>query len=316
MDPAKHYKDYYYILGVPPDATSSEIREAYQNLYDKYGPHVSIGSQDPEMLLRTFKDISEAFELLMDPQRRKEYDENSKLLHKKSDLRSLWKDRIQAAVESKGQAKEENRGLSLAPEIDIVVEVSLKEAIKGTKRGVEVKEPKPCAECQGLRPINRMQCPNCRGLGYSTIERTEEIELPAGLYDKMQLRYNGLGKYDLQTGRRGDLLVNVALTPHPILSVLERDVTCTIPVTFYEAVLGAEIDIPTITGKVVMKIQPLTQSGRVYRLKGMGLAGADQLVTIEVLVPKQLTNEQMDLVRKMKSLSNEPNPRESLYNKT
>jgi DnaJ-class molecular chaperone len=91
-----------------------------------------------------------------------------------------------------------------------------------------------------------------------------------------------------------------------------RDITCTVPVTFLEAILGGEIQVPTPTGKVIMKIQPLTQSGRVYRLKGMGLAGADLLATMEVVVPKQITAEEVELFRKLHAISSLKNPREEI----
>jgi DnaJ-class molecular chaperone len=97
--------------------------------------------------------------------------------------------------------------------------------------------------------------------------------------------------------------------------MIGRDITCTVPVTFLEAILGGEIEVPTATGKVVMKIQPLTQSGKVYRLKGMGLAGADLLATIEVVVPKQISAEEVELFRKLQAMSTYPNPRVELLAK-
>ena len=91
-----------------------------------------------------------------------------------------------------------------------------------------------------------------------------------------------------------------------------KNITCTLPVSLYEAVLGAEIEIPTATGKVVMKLQPLTQPGRVYRLKGLGIADGDQLVTVEVNMPQTLTKEQVQLFQKIKEASNDANPRGAL----
>src|SRR5438128_292695 len=90
MDAKPYFKDYYYVLGVSQDATSEEIQEAYHDLYEKYGPHVSVSGQDPDMLLRTFKDISEAYEMLMDPARRREYNVKNDHHFQKGDLRALW----------------------------------------------------------------------------------------------------------------------------------------------------------------------------------------------------------------------------------
>jgi DnaJ-class molecular chaperone len=302
-------KDYYYILGVRPDATSEEISEAYHDLYEKFGPHVSVQGMDTDILIKTYKDISDAYEVLMDPKQRRDYDKSSSnSRNSSSDLRALW-------TKHSTQSDPDRQPKMQAMAIEMEVEVNLKEAIKGTHRQVKISDPKPCPECSGQKPVNKMQCQNCRGLGYFNAERTEEIDLPAGLYDNMDVRIAERGRFDLRAGRNGDLIVKIRLKQHPFLSVLGRDVTCTVPVTIYEAMLGSEIDVPSATGRVVMKIQPLTQSGRVYRLKGLGLAGADQLVTTEVVIPQQLSGEEVALYRRLKELSKEPNPRDAIFSK-
>lgn len=302
------FKDYYYILGVSPEATGEEIQEAYHDLYEKYGPHVSVSGQDPEMLLKTFKDISEAYETLMDPAKRKKYDDQNKNHIHKGDLRALW-GKI-AGVPTREAAKREQKA---APDTEIEITVTLREAMKGSRKQIRLEEPKPCEDCSGLKPVQRLQCPNCRGLGYTTAERIEEVELPSGLYGGQEIRRPGLGKFDLPAGKNGDMVLTIKLANHPLLGVLGRDITVSVPITIYEAVLGAEIEVPTATGKVIMKVQPRTQSGRVYRLKGLGLAGADQLVTVEVQTPQNLSEEELDHYRKLKELSRDPNPRESLF---
>jgi DnaJ-class molecular chaperone len=312
MEAKPHFKDYYYQLGVSKDATSEEIQEAYHDLYEKYGPHVSVSGQDPEMLLKAFRDISEAYEVLMDPAKRREYDtKNEHHFGQKGDLRALWG---KFAGGNSAQIKPDPK-TKPASDMEIEIECTLKEAMKGTRKVVRIEEPKPCDDCTGLKPVQRLQCPNCRGLGYTTSERTEELDLPAGLYDKLQIRRPDLGKFDLNANRHGDLVMTIKLKQHPYLNVLGRDICCTVPVSIYEAVLGGEIEVPTATGKVIMKIQPRTQAGRVYRLKGLGLAGADELVTVEVVTPQQLSDEEVGLFRRLKEMSKDPNPRESLYTK-
>ncbi len=301
------YKDYYYILGVSQDATTQEIQEAYNDLYQKYGPHVTLGGLDPDSQIKAFRDLSEAYEVLMDPEKRREYDKNCAPHLQKGDLRALWTKFTGVG----GGPKEEKK--PKAVDTDQEIEVTLKEAVKGCTRQVRLEEPKPCDSCQGLKPVQRMQCPNCRGLGYTMSERIEEVELPAGLYEKAEVRKPALGKYDLQANARGDLILRVKLRPHQFLGVLGRDITLTVPVTVYEAVLGAEIEVPTATGKVIMKIQPLTQPGRVYRLKGLGLGGADQLVTVEVVLPQRLSDEEKRLFMRLQELSGNANPREAMF---
>ena len=102
---------------------------------------------------------------------------------------------------------------------------------------------------------------------------------------------------------------------HPVLTVHGRDIECIVPVTIYEAMLGAEIEVPTATGKVAMKIQPLTQQGRTYRLKGLGLSGADMRVVIDVVIPKKLTGGEVKLYRKLQQLSEEENPRKKMFDR-
>jgi DnaJ-class molecular chaperone len=108
-------------------------------------------------------------------------------------------------------------------------------------------------------------------------------------------------------------VIKIKLRHHAVLGVLGRDITVNVPVTLYEAMLGAEIEVPTATGRVVMQIKPLTQPGRVYRLKGLGLGGADQLITIDVIIPDKITAEEVELFQKLRKMSKEPNPREALF---
>ncbi len=326
-------KDYYYILGVRPDATTEEITEAYHDLHDKFGPHVNLQGHDPDLMIKTFKDISDAYEVLTDPQKRKEYDRASvDKRQSASELRALLVRRTPAPAPAPAPAQNLSSGPSpktsftnipaipdaernskiqpLALEMEI--EVTLREAIKGASKELVITDPTPC-ECFSQRTGSKMQCQRCGGMGYTKLDRKQLVDLPAGMFDNMEVRLPDQGRFDLRVGRNGDLIARIKLKPHPLLRVLGRDVTITIPVTIYEAVLGSEIEVPCATGKVVMKIQPLTQSGRVYRLKGLGLAGADQLVTIEVVIPQVLDAEEVQLYRKLKQLSREPNPRESLF---
>ncbi len=305
---SKAFKDYYYTLGISSDATPQEIQGAYNDLYEKYGPHISVSGMDPEMLLKAYKDISEAYEVLMDPEKRKEYDKHCSPHMQKVDLRALW-------TKFSGMQKKKEDKKVKAVDTEIEVEVTLREAVKGCKKPASLQEPKVCDSCAGLKPVQRMQCPNCRGLGYSVAERVQDLDLPSGMFDKMVIRQPELGKFDLAAGSRGDLVIRIKLRQHPLFNVLGRDITCTVPVTIYEAVLGAEVEVPTATGKVIMRVQPKTQTGQVYRLKGLGLAGADQLVTVEIVTPQQLSDDELAMYRRLKELSRDPNPRESLYSK-
>lgn len=311
-------KDFYYILGVSPNASTEQVHEAYSELNDKVGPYSDAANSDPETQQRTWRDIRTAYETLSEPSKRREYDKNSSVFRQTTDVRALWTKVTSGVQNVVSQTQtQELKGASgkIQPQsLEMELDVSLKEAVKGCRRQITIQDPKACEECINLKPVNRMQCQTCRGVGYFTVERTLDIELPRGLYDELEIRKTGQGKWDMRATTYGDLILKIKLAKHPVLSVLGRDIAVNVPITLYEAMLGAEIEIPTATGRVVMKIQPLTQPGRVYRLKGLGLAGADQLVTIDVLIPQQLTSEEVVLFRKLKDLAKENhNPRESLF---
>jgi curved DNA-binding protein len=201
---------------------------------------------------------------------------------------------------------------ALPTEVD--ADISLKEALRGATCTITINDPVACAECAKLKPINRMQCQNCKGVTYVFVDRKVEITLPPGLVPGQEIRFPELGRYNLTSGKNSELVVKINIVDHPILKVDGKNLTCTVPVSLYEAVLGTEIEVPTATGKVLMKLQPLTSPGKVYRLRGLGLAGGDQLVTIEVTMPQKLTKEQSQLFYKIKALSEDiipGNPSES-----
>jgi DnaJ-class molecular chaperone len=322
-------KDFYYILGVPHNATTEEIAESYHELHAKFGPN-SGTEMDEELQARTIRDLKAAYETLSDPARRRDYDKNSSTFRQTSDVRALWS-KVTSGVQQVVQSREQAQTLELkggaggrmsqtqsggkiqALPTEMEIDVTLKEAAKGTHRQITITDPKACTECADMKPVNRMQCTSCRGVGYFNVDRRIDLDLPKGLYDDMEMRHTGLGKWDIRANANGDLVLKIKLRKHPVLGVLGRDITINVPVTLYEAMLGAEIEVPTATGKVVMKIQPLTQPGRVYRLKGLGLAGADQLITIEVIIPEKITAEEVQLFQKLKAGSKEPNPRDSLF---
>ncbi|MBU6452558.1 MAG: DnaJ domain-containing protein [Cyanobacteria bacterium REEB67] len=321
-------KDFYYILGVPPNATTEEITEAYHELHAKFGPN-SGTEMDEQLQARTIRDLRAAYETLSDPARRRDYDKNSATFRQTSDVRALWSkvtSGVQQVVQSREQAQtlelkggaggrmqQQPTGKIQAQPLEMEIDVSLKEAVKGCHRQLTVSDPKACEECSNLKPVERMKCTHCRGVGYFTVERHVELDLPKGLYDDLEIRRSGQGKWDIRANAYGDLVIKVKVRKHPVLGVLGRDITLNVPVTLYEAMLGAEIEVPTATGRGVMKIQPLTQPGRVYRLKGLGLAGADQLITIDVIIPAKITAEEVHLFQKLKEMSKEPNPREALF---
>ena len=141
--PTKTHKDYYYILGVRPNATTQEIIDGYNELYEKFGPHIAAQSVDTEVQLRAFKDITDAYEVLMNPAKRKEYDKNSDVSRQTSDVRALWGKVTKNAKSTAEAAKPKTVAEEVhiqAQSLEMEMEISLKEAVKGTKKSIIITE--------------------------------------------------------------------------------------------------------------------------------------------------------------------------------
>jgi molecular chaperone DnaJ len=152
----------------------------------------------------------------------------------------------------------------------------------------------PCRDCRGRGRIVDDPCPDCRGSGVTTRERTLTVRIPAGVSDGQRIRLKGRGEPGEAGGPAGDLFVAVHVTPHPVFRRKGDHLTLTVPVTFTEAALGAEITVPTLDGTVTLKVPAGTSSGRTFRVKGRGVVrptgkAGDLLVTVEVAVPKTLS---------------------------
>jgi molecular chaperone DnaJ len=147
----------------------------------------------------------------------------------------------------------------------------------------------PCRDCRGRGRIVDDPCPDCRGTGTATRERTLTVKIPAGVADGQRVRIAGRGSPGEQGGPAGDLFVVVHVTPHRVFGRRGDHLTLTLPVTFAEAALGAEVPVPTLDGSVTLRIAPGTPSGKTFRVKGRGARGGDLLVTVEVVVPQRLS---------------------------
>ena len=147
----------------------------------------------------------------------------------------------------------------------------------------------PCRDCLGNGRVVDTPCPDCRGSGTTTRERTLTVRIPAGVQDGQRIRLAGRGSPGERGGPAGDLYVLVHVTPHRVFGRKGDHLTLTVPVTFAEAALGAEVTVPTLDGSVRLRVPPGTPSGKTFRVKGRGAPGGDLLVTVEVMVPQKLS---------------------------
>ena len=167
-----------------------------------------------------------------------------------------------------------------------------------------------CPACRGRGTVVKNSCPSCNGQGRLLKEVTREISIPAGIDAGMQMCLRGEGEAGLNGGPRGDLFVDVDVKKHPLFLREGQDIMYRLPITFGQAALGAEIEIPTLRGPESLKIKPGTQPGEVNRLRGLGMPDprggngrtGDLLVEIQVEVPRRLSTEQEELLRKLSEL--------------
>ena len=166
-----------------------------------------------------------------------------------------------------------------------------------------------CPQCGGRGMVVESPCPTCRGSGTENRPRQVKVRIPAGVDDGQRIRVKSRGGPGRNTAPPGDLWVTVRVAPHDVFGRKGRNLTLTVPVTFAEAALGAEVTVPTLDGTVVLRVPAGTRSGRTFRVKGRGVAdekgAGDLLVTVEVAVPTKLSPAQREAIEALAVASTE-----------
>ncbi len=339
-------RDYYEVLGVPRTATPDELKKSYRKLALQF--HPDRNPDDPEAEEK-FKEASEAYAVLSEPDKRRRYDQFG---HQgvggaaggfgpdMQGFGDLFNDLFGDLFGARAGGRRSGRGqrgadLRYTHEIDLADVLTGEEASlelprmlrcetcagSGAKPGTRPERcarcggsgqavfqqglfriSRPCETCRGEGSVVREPCAKCRGSGRLEGMKTLKVRVPPGVEDGMRLRVAGEGEAGIAGGPAGDLYVVIAVREHPLFSREGTDLLCEVPVPFSQAVLGAEIEVPTLEGKVKLKIPEGTQSGKTFRLRGKGLpsvgsaARGDQLVRIFVEVPTRLTKKQRELL--------------------
>ncbi|MBW3576040.1 MAG: DnaJ domain-containing protein [Actinobacteria bacterium] len=287
-------KDHYEVLGVAEEASHEEIQRAYRRLARRHHPDANPGDAGAE---ERFKEISAAYEVLSDPVKRREYDQVRRSGHAAGgfdsgagtfrvtvddlgdlggfgdlgDLGDLLGDLFGGRRPASGR-----QGHDLEARLDL----SFEDAVFGVTTEVQARDT-------------------------AGSTRSVRVRVPAGVEDGQRIRVAGLGGPGLDDGPPGDLYVTVRVAPHALFGRSGRDLTLTLPVTYPEAALGAEVKVPTLDGEpVTVRIPPGTPTGRTLRVRGRGVPRpgghrGDLLVTIEVAVPQRLTSQQRAAVEAM-----------------
>jgi curved DNA-binding protein len=295
------YRDYYEALGVPRDASSEDIRRAYRKLAREYHPDVN---KEPDAEDR-FKEISEAYEVLRDPEKRERYDR----------LGANWK----AGEDVSGAAGFGGFGHGGGFE-DVRVDFgtggfgggdfsdffdSFFSGSRGRRRtaGFDGFSTRGSDQEATLElSLEEAAAGGTRRMSLAD-GRSYEVKIPAGVRDGQLIRLSGEGGEGVGGGPAGDLLLRVRIKPHPRFKVRDRDLYVTLPLTPWEAALGASIEVPTLTGTTQVKVPPGSSSGRRLRLRGQGLPGGDLYATVSIKVPKQLSKRERDLFEELAKVS-------------
>jgi curved DNA-binding protein len=302
------YKDYYKIMGVGREASADEIKRAYRKLARKYHPDVS---KEPNAEER-FKEIGEAYEVLRDPEKRAAYDglgarkpgedfqpppgwDFDRDTGPTAGAHSDFFENLFGGLG--GRAEFRSRGFDTAA----VVEVTLEEAFRGTERLLSVQ--RLGADEQGRpRPFTQQL----------------NVKIPAGVIDGQQIRVAAQGQASARGGPPGDLFLQVRVLPHRWFRAEGRDVWLDLPVAPWEVALGETVRVPTLGGRVDLKLPKGSQTDRQLRLKGRGLPGSppgDQFVVLKVMAPAANTAAAEALYRQM-AAEMATNPRQAMEGST
>lgn len=302
------FKDYYQTLGVSKDAKEDDIKRAYRKLARKYHPDVSKEKNAEDK----FKEVQEAYEVLKDPKKRTAYDQLGSQWRSGENFRPPpnWQDYAnfdpsqfegadlggfsdffssifggggarQAGSSRMHQRARQHRGQDEHAKIQI----SLEEAFKGGEKNIHMQVPE--ADLHGR-------------VHYKT--KTIKINIPQGITSGQQLRLAKQGSPGMGGGEAGDLYLEIDIHPHRLYTLQGKDVFLTLPITPWEAALGAKITVPTLGGSVDMKIGENSQAGQKLRLKGRGLGKSnpgDQYVLLQIVTPPAKTESDRKFYQQM-----------------
>jgi DnaJ-class molecular chaperone len=353
------FQDYYKTLGVERTATGKEIKSAYRKLARKHHPDVNPGNKDAEKRFKEINEAYQVlgdpekrkkYDLLGADWERGAAEEDLRQRYARqggasgtesADFSDFFSSFFGAGGPGRGRSgfgpfdtHDFTMREARAPDLEADVQITLAEAAKGTKRRLELTAQDDCPVCKGTGMIMQEErmgqarvvrsakpCTRCGGSGLIPSRHTLEVTIPPGSVEGTRIRVAGQGGRGPRPELNGDLFLTVRLLPDRVFKVAGRDLRCELPVWDYEAALGAEVTVPTLDGRVSLKIPPASQTGRVMRLKGKGLPGrgkepaGDMLYELKVLAPTDLTDTERTLLTQLAEKQRErhvPDPRAAL----
>ncbi|MFO0594446.1 MAG: molecular chaperone DnaJ [Myxococcaceae bacterium] len=343
-------RDYYEVLGVERNADGDALKKAFRKLAMQHHPDRNPGDKEAE---DKFKEASEAYEVLSDPDRRARFD---RFGHQgvegfggsgfnSANINDIFGEIFGDIFGGGRRRGARNRGADLRYNLELAFE----EAAFGTEVNVKIPRPKRCESCEGTGSKSKQHrtCPTCGGAGevrftqgffavartcnqcggsgqvvsdpckdcrgQGKVESVSElsVKIPGGVDTGTRVRLAGEGEPGEHGGPPGDLYVVVHVREHPLFHREEYEVFCEVPISFVQATLGAQLEVPTLDGMVKMKVPEGTQSGKVFRVKGKGIPHlngsdrGDQHVRVVVETPQNLSSKQRELLMKFAEASGE-----------
>ena len=362
---AESKRDYYEVLGVSKDADDASLKKAYRALAKKYHPDMNPGDTEAE---KRFKEASEAYAVLSDPEKRRQYDQFGHAAFdggaggaggfggfdfNGADFSDIFGDIFGDFFGGGRRTGRANNGPMKGANIRKGVRITFEEAVSGCTKELDVviKDPctkcggtgaKPgtapetcpkcggrgqvvftsqsffgtvqnvqtCPDCHGSGKIIREKCPDCSGTGYTSSRKKIQVTIPAGIDNGQSVRIREKGEPGVNGGPRGDLLVEVTVSRHPIFQRQDVHIFSTVPISFAQAALGGDIRVKTVDGEVLYTVKPGTKTDTKVRLKEKGVPylrnpqqRGDHYITLVIQTPEKLSQESKEALRQFDMLT-------------
>jgi DnaJ-class molecular chaperone len=332
-----NYKDYYEVLGVPKNAAAKDIKSVYRKLARKWHPDTNPGNAKEAE--EKFKEISEAYEVLGDAEKRKKYDAlGSDWARASQQAEAQRRHRTEQSAAARepftnaGYATDGNSGFSdffdaffsgigrrPAPgpaqsyaerggDLETTIEITLADAYNGGPKSVTLQIQDACPRCGGTGVVNGGVCPQCHATGHLLHTKKFDVNIPKGVRDGQRIRLAGQGSRGGGGGPSGDLYLVAHIEKDSRFERKGDDLYLDLPVSLYDLLLGAEVRVPTMTTDVTVTIPPGTQNNKTLRLAGRGMpkaksgGNADQYVRLVAMLPTQLTDQERRLFAELATL--------------
>lgn len=290
-------KDLYQILGVNAKASESEIKSAYRKLARKYHPDLNKDNKDAA---EKFKEISCAYDILGDKEKRQKYD------NKEIDCDGKPTGFGAGGFNSYGGSNPFSGGHNQSFDFSSIFGDDIFSAFSNQRNsqfysnfGGAYSSPKKGKDINYTMKIDFLAAAKGDEKNIKINGRNINVKIPAGTIDGQTLRLKGLGEVGFKGGAPGDVLITLNVNNHPYFVRDDKNILLDVPITLKEAILGTKITVPTISGKVAVNIPSYASSGEKLRLRGKGINGGDQIMTLKVIMPRSKNTDLENILKNM-----------------